>query len=527
MGNLACRQGNPRFKYIRNYYPSKFSTSISQEKTHYIVLICLGESQNLIENQNYKVLSEIGKEQASDIGFQIKLNLLGINFQEINIFTSHYINSIETSLYMVNNFDFDDISNKILYIDKNLSDTSEDLNSKDLYDKLILPLYNGKKFSLGNRLINKDQAKCDKSNQFNEVTEKIYNHILNKYSNVNNNSLNIICTQKENLNHILSKLISIMNLNKDNKIYSELNKTINFCTAYCFRMSFSKQNNYSYLGKFVPNRIFINKIMKENKKINNRFIAILRHGERIDGTPKRKYQELPREDPELTYRGMRQAMNIGMQLYNYFLEENIEINNINIFSSPSTRTLQTGILASGIVDYSDCLEKTIRVITDLITTNVEDGLENNKEDSPIYYHKDKDKKLKRFYDKYITQLIKERNFHYDNLEFTSMLGKDEFESYNDRIKRAQNVITNICRFSKTSFNKGENNLNIIATHRFNFYMIVEFLMKQLNKQLKEKGLKEINIKDNDISFGYCHCYMFKYNETDEISFIGLFKPDIY
>ena len=224
---------------------------------------------------------------------------------------------------------------------------------------------------------------------------------------------------------------------------------------------------------------------------------------------------------------MRQAMNIGMQLYNYFLEENIEINNINIFSSPSTRTLQTGILASGIVDYSDCLEKTIRVITDLITTNVEDGLENNKEDSPIYYHKDKDKKLKRFYDKYITQLIKERNFHYDNLEFTSMLGKDEFESYNDRIKRAQNVITNICRFSKTSFNKGENNLNIIATHRFNFYMIVEFLMKQLNKQLKEKGLKEINIKDNDISFGYCHCYMFKYNETDEISFIGLFKPDIY
>ena len=180
MGNLTCRQGNPRFKYIRNYYPSKFSTSISQEKTHYIVLICLGESQNLIENQNYKVLSEIGKEQASDIGFQIKLNLLGINFQEINIFTSHYINSIETSLYMVNNFDFDDISNKILYIDKNLSDTSEDLNSKDLYDKLILPLYNGKKFSLGNRLINKDETFDKMINDLSNLEEYIKEYIKEK-----------------------------------------------------------------------------------------------------------------------------------------------------------------------------------------------------------------------------------------------------------------------------------------------------------------------------------------------------------
>lgn len=523
MGIRTSKQGNPLFKYIRNYYPSNFSTSITQEKTHYIILICPGESQNLIDNQNYKQLSEIGKEQAADIGFQLKLNLLGINFSEINIFTCHYINSIHTSLYVVNNFDFDDITNKILYINKNLSDTYENLNSKELYDELIVPLYNGKKFRFGESLLNKEQIKDDKIERFNEIIEKIYNHILIKYAN-SKNSLNIICTQKENLKHILSKLISFMNLKKDNKVYSELNKDINFCTTYCFKMTFAKVNNFRYLGKLVPNRKIINKIVKENKKINNRFIAIIRHGERIDDTPKWKSQELPSEDPELTYNGMKQAMNIGMQLYNYFLEENIELNDINIFTSPSTRTLQTGILAGGIVDYPDHLEKTIRVITDLITSNVEEGLENNIEVSPIYYHKDRDKKLKRLYDKYITQIIKDRNFHYGTLDYKSILMDVEFESFESRKKRAENVINYINEFTKNRLNQGENTLNIIATHRFNFYMIVEFLMKELNKKLKEKGLKQINTED--ISFGYCHCYMFKYDENNELSFVGMFKPDI-
>ena len=106
----------------------------------------------------------------------------------------------------------------------------------------------------------------------------------------------------------------------------------------------------------------------------------MRHGERIDNTNFKKNQELPKYDPELTYEGMKQAINVGIQLNNFLRDENIELNEINIFNSPSSRTLQTGILAAGAVDYSDEIEKNIRIITDLNETSVEGGFENNKEE---------------------------------------------------------------------------------------------------------------------------------------------------
>ena len=45
------------------------------------------------------------------------------------------------------------------------------------------------------------------------------------------------------------------------------------------------------------------------------------------------------------------------------------------------------------VDYQDKIEKVIRIITDLNETSVKGGFENNKEESPIYYYKNKDKIL--------------------------------------------------------------------------------------------------------------------------------------
>jgi broad specificity phosphatase PhoE len=251
----------------------------------------------------------------------------------------------------------------------------------------------------------------------------------------------------------------------------------------------------------------------------------MRHGERIDNTKLKINQESQKYDPELTFEGMKQAINAGIQLHNYFIEEKIEINEINIFNSPSLRTLQTGILAAGAADYSEKVEKTIRIITDLNETSVEGGFENNKEESPIYYYKDKDKNLKIIYDKFITNLIKDRKYRYGTLDFSSILGKEAFEDGEIMKKRAENVITNINEFSRTSYNQGENTLNIVSTHQLNVAMIVEFLIQELNKELKEKGLNEIHIIDQ--SFGYCHCYLFKFDENDEFSYVGLIKPDIY
>ena len=534
MGNHTSIIDKSNFKYLKNYSPSKFSSSISQEKTHYIILTCNGESNN-------NELTGLGKEQAMEIGCQLKLNLLGINFQEINIFTSPYIKNIQTSLYVTNIIDCDDNSSKFLYINKNLADTYnpdfdynsiQDLFSRDSYTNLIGPLYQGQKYNLENKdfgemknVINKGQTEDDIINRFNEITELIYKYILNKHQNSDDNSLNIICTNKEQINQILSKLITLFGIDKDNKVNLELNIEKNYNETFCFKISFSPEKMFYYLGKLIPNRIGFNKNINQNNKINNIFIAIMRHGERIDNTKLKINQESQKYDPELTFEGMKQAINAGIQLHNYFIEEKIELNEINIYNSPSLRTLQTGILAAGAVDYSDQIEKTIRIITDLNETSVEGGFENNKEESPIYYHKEKDKNLKIIYDKYITNLIKDRKYRYGSLDFSSILGKEVLEDGEIMKKRAENVITNINEFSRTSYNEGENTLNIVSTHQLNVAMIVEFLIQELNKELKEKGLDEIKIVDQ--SFGYCHCYLFKFDENDEFSYVGLIKPDIY
>ena len=56
-------------------------------------------------------------------------------------------------------------------------------------------------------------------------------------------------------------------------------------------------------------------------------------------------------------------------------------------------------------------------------------------------------------------------------------------------------------------------------------MSIGFLIKESNKEIKDKGGKEILMEKQ--SFGYNHCFLFKYDENDNFKFIGLFTPDIY
>ena len=530
---------NSSFNYLKNYSSSNFSSSISQEKTNYIILTCKGQTENIVEdaekNQSNQQLSSLGIDQALDIGIQLKLNLLGINLSEINIFTSPYISDIQTVLNITNSFDNDDSINKYLYINKNLSDkynpsinykNSKDNNYHDSYNKVISPLYYKKKYTIDNnnvpKIKNNISSEKDEENiinRFNGITESIYKYIEKKSENNNNNSLNIICTPKIQLKYVLEKLISIVNSKKEDKINTDIIYENKFVSTYCFKIT--PQKELIYLGKLIPKKTENKNVINKNK--DNRYIAIMRHGERIDNTNFKKNQELPKYDPELTYEGMKQAINVGIQLNNFLRDENIELNEINIFNSPSSRTLQTGILAAGAVDYSDEIEKNIRIITDLNETSVEGGFENNKEESPIYYYKDKDKNLNILYDKYITKLIKDRNYRYGTLDFSSILGKEMLEDGEKMKQRAQNVINNIKNFSQTSYNQGENTLNIISTHQLNVSMIVEYLIDELNKEKNEQ--EKIEIKDQ--AFGYCCCYLFKFDENDEFSFIGLLKPDIY
>jgi broad specificity phosphatase PhoE len=332
----------------------------------------------------------------------------------------------------------------------------------------------------------------------------------------------------------MEKIISILNEKNEDKINFDFNKQdYFFCCTYCFKIT--KEKNLKYLGLITPNilrndHIIVkdnNNKMLDPSKRNNRFLVVMRHGERIDNLPEiRKKQELPNYDPELTFEGMQQAINIGTQLRNLLRYKfNIEINEINIFNSPSARTLQTGILAAGALDYLDKIEKIIRIITDLNETSVRGGFENNKKESPIYYYKDKDKNWNDLYNKYINSLIKDRNYRYSKMDFSSILGKEPLEDPEIMQKRAENVITNIKGFIESTYEQDCNTMSIVATHQLNVSMIVEFLIKEINKERKEKNMDVINLTDQ--SFGYCCSYIFKIDENNEFSYIGLLNPNVF
>ena len=79
------------------------------------------------------------------------------------------------------------------------------------------------------------------------------------------------------------------------------------------------------------------------KKSNNKYVILLRHGERVDrvGLPITFHPK----DPEMTDNGKNQAFEAGKKI-KYYIEENIgDLNqiNIHIISSPFTRTLQTSV----------------------------------------------------------------------------------------------------------------------------------------------------------------------------------------
>lgn len=562
MGNLSSSKSSP-MDYIKYYSSVKLSSTISQENTKYIILMRHGERQDCddvtpptIKNVNDPELSSIGIQQALDIGHQLKLNLMGINFSEINIFTSPFTRTMQTGLNTANGFDANDSINKNIYIIKNLAENGYDngfennLNKgpiyygrkdkryKNLYNQLILPYYDKKKykwndFDFESKLRENETDETIKDRYYTVIAD-LYNFIKSKNTN-NGNSLNIISTHQYGVSFMMEKIMSILNESKseNEKINFDFkSQRYFFCCTYCFKIT--KEKEFNYLGQLNPNilRRDILILKNENGKMldpnkrNNRYLAIIRHGERIDSTPFRKNQELPKYDPELTFEGMMQAMNIGVQLRNLFrYKYNIEINELSIYNSPSARTLQTGILTAGAFDYMDKIEKVIRIITDLNETSVKGGFENNKEESPIFYYKDKDKNLNNLYKKYIDSLIKGRNYRYSNLDFSSMLGKESFEDGEVMKKRAQTVITNIKGYVESSFTKDNNTLNIVSTHQLNVSMIVDYLISELNKQRKEQGVEEIKI--NDQSFGYCYCFLFKIDQNNEFSYLGLLKPNAF
>ena len=142
----------------------------------------------------------------------------------------------------------------------------------------------------------------------------------------------------------------------------------------------------------------------ENGKKNcpNKAIIIMRHGERIDCTDSKLNSQLLSEyDPELTEKGIKQAKDIAKQLKKSLKKD---INIINLYSSPFTRTIMTGL---NIVKNLNLKNNNFFVVNDLF----EIASENNFKYFPLNHllinnKKEKNKLYEQFIKLHILFIIK-------------------------------------------------------------------------------------------------------------------------
>ena len=220
MGNLLAHKSEKYLDYLKHYSSFKLSSSIFQENNRYIVVMRHGERQDCDDNQRpliYSIddpeLSSIGIRQSLDIGHQLKLNLLGINFSEINIFTSPFTRTIQTSLNTANGFDANDSINKNIYIIKDLAENGykegfeksidrgplyygrNNNEYKNLYNELVVPYYQHKKYFWNDfdfeSKIKEIEKEEEIKDRFYTIIDNLYKYINSKNTN-NGNSLNII-----------------------------------------------------------------------------------------------------------------------------------------------------------------------------------------------------------------------------------------------------------------------------------------------------------------------------------------------
>ena len=116
-------------------------------------------------------------------------------------------------------------------------------------------------------------------------------------------------------------------------------------------------------------------------------IIVMRHGERIDCVDSKSNQLLSEYDPELTEKGIKQAKDIAKQIQKSLKKE---INTLNIYISPFTRTLMTGL---NIVKKLNLDNNNIFIVNDLFEVCSENNFKyfplsslliNSKIDKKIY-----------------------------------------------------------------------------------------------------------------------------------------------
>lgn len=236
-------------------------------------------------------------------------------------------------------------------------------------------------------------------------------------------------------------------------------------------------------------------------------VIIMRHGERIDCVDSKSNQLLSEYDPELTEKGIKQALDIGKQIKKSLKDQ---INTINLYSSPFTRTLMTGL---NIVKKLNLKNNNIFIANGLFEVASNNNfkyfplnsllINNNKNDNQKNYEE--------FINKYLKKL--------DNFEGIKSFKEKEIEvkypeNFNDAINRYTKIAKEL--FDEIS-NNNNNSLNIIVTHGYGVQIITEYFFG------KTKNKDELLAKE-DFFVDYCTSYCFNFINDKEIKFIGRIDP---
>ena len=248
--------------------------------------------------------------------------------------------------------------------------------------------------------------------------------------------------------------------------------------------------------------------MKE--KVSNfplmKSIIVMRHGERIDCVDSLKDNQILSEyDPELTEKGIKQAKDIGNQIKKSLKKE---INIINIYSSPFTRTIMTGL---NIAKKLKLKNNNLYIVNPLF----EIASENNFKYFPLNSLLIKNKNQKKIlYEKFILNYIKNlENFSFKELKEDN-IGIKYPEIFEEAIERYNKIAEKLLN----EIIKNENNsLNIIVTHGYGVQVITEYFFN------KTKNKEEL-FKKEDFFVDYCTSYCFNFITNDEIKFIGRIEP---
>ena len=245
---------------------------------------------------------------------------------------------------------------------------------------------------------------------------------------------------------------------------------------------------------------------KEKNEPLMKSIIVMRHGERIDCIDELKNgQELSEYDPELTKKGIKQAKDIGIQI-KQSIKNNMKM--LNIYTSPFTRTIMTGI---NLAKKLNLEKNNFYVINSLFEIASKNNFAYFPLNSLLINNKSKQKNL---YEKYILNDIHKLN----NCSFNEF-NKDQIsikypEEFNEAIKRYKDI----GEILFDEINKNENNsLNVIVTHGYGVQVITEFLFGKTRNE-EELLKKEIFFVD------YCTSYCFNFVKNNEIKFIGRIEP---